>query len=1483
MTGWSEPLIPANFSLIRFGGSGARVLGLDAELLAAAMRARTGAAAPDPSIGADPNAPAAPIWTPGISPSAAALIQRALSGRPFFDSDVQLFSDLGATGDYRRLFALHTGLSMLNSLAGRAETDLNAPDRARTEAQFARGLNELEGFFSKERFDDIRLVQGDRVKAAQTTLALPSRSEDYATGLMHSGGLAAVVKGLDPEAQFTIVATSAAGTVRSIAIDLAEMGSIPRSLGNVISHINAELASAGAASRIEAVDLTPKETTTVIAGRVITSRYAGPKQHGLKVDVRAGETVAFQPAGAEPAFYALGATQSGTRLIKLSDVGGEAGQPTWYSRPAATTAPIGASVSTGWFGAGAPYSTAPAGAWEHRSNALMSDGANNFETALRAAGEAVLKLEASDGRAFTVTAGWLAEDLEAWRVRAGESEDRGILDDLAERLTQLLHEQGLAAGVEAWEDGGQLGLSVFTADGLKATGLTISERAASLDVIEPANMVGGLRENVFARRFEAGAVAGPSDLFVGDQTFVVSQGPKTHAITIAGGDSGLDATTLAQQLNDELRGRGIAASASLVDVAGTLSFRLDTLHETTSVGATLNGVLHTPTLQAPGAWATGGLPVALSGQPFGDAVRTYAVAGGSPLLAYSSALDIAIIVDTPTGQRTVNVAVSASERASDPDPAPGEWSATFQARLDAALNAAGVYVGTQGADLAQWRAGERAGHRIQSITINGDAVALSSPAPSFAFGGAFAATRSFTSAEAASGVSDTVAALASDQNVAIAFDTVWGQRTVSATLQAGDAYTLESAALRLNEALAAQGYDLGLAAVALSGGGAGLRAAAGNSHSIRAVTSINLGAVAHAVSLDPIDSASYVDDPPGAARVADRAARGASVAMAIPADSEFVAPSANATAWFPGRAFDIAVGGDAKIATARAVAAGADGAVYVLADLDGDSATSAVKGARDVALFKYDSAGKLLFSRMLGASQAANGFALAVASDGKVAVAGSVEGALSSAGLPQGGADSFVTLLDADGEELWTVRRGASAEDQANAVAFAPDGAVIVAGRTQSALGGQLALGASDGYVRGYSAAGLEMFTRQFGTGAADAASALLVRDTGAGGYDIITAGVENHRGVLRGFAYSPSSGLNVGATRDIGNLQDGAINALAADGNALYVGGEVGADRLSVGSAVRAALAGQEGFVARLHVDLATTILDRASYLGSAQNDSVKSLAVVAGEVYAAGASGGVLAGQGAAKTANAFLARLDSDGQTAWVRSFASAGGSLTLAGMAAAADAASALDVLGLPQGPVAARDPGLLVNRSALRAGDELRIGADRRRFTTIRIGAEDTLATLASQMQRAVGSAGRVVVLKEGGAERIQITANGAAAIRLEAGRDGRDALAGLGLAPGLIAAENAVGRIKSFGLELSAADLRLDSPSAVAQTKAELSAALSIVRRAYEALLNPRAKELSEEEKALEDRRAAAAGAAPEYLRAQLANYQAALARLSGG
>jgi hypothetical protein len=1476
---------PLNSAMISalFGG-GQSASGVSAELLSSWAAARAGVGADTTALTRDPKAPVAEVWTPGVSLSDQALAARALSGKAFFDPAAKLYTDLGASGDYRRLFALYTGVSTLKALAGRAvQSDLSGVERDQIGKQFSRGLAEMQAFFAKQSFDDIRVAQGDRVDAVQSTLALKRSSEDYVSGVMHRGGLYNTVAGLDPEAAFTITVTSAAGTVANVAIDLSQMGSIPRTLGAVISHINGKLAAAGAATRFEASDQTPKTTKLQFGAQVIETKYSGPKQYALKIDVRAGETIALAAAATAPAFYALGATPKGQRLIKLADVGESVGEPQWLARPAATIDPSGAHVTSGWYGAGAPYLSAPTNAVESRSPALAdATGFNTFETALRAAGEATLRLDLGDGRQVAVTAGWRAEDLEAWRVRAGEGGDRAILDDLAERLTQLLHEQGVAAGVDVWENGGACGLSVFTGGLASASKLTIAGKSAALDLVETSAMSGGLNDAAFARRFEAAGVAAAGASFVGAQTFMFARGGETQTIVIDGGTGGIDAAALAAELNTELRQRNVAAAASLVDISGALTLRVDALHGLTGVSATLNDAEIDALLQAPGAWANGGLPIAAAGSVFADSVRTYSAAS-NPLLTHTGALDVSIVVETPLGTKTVAIQVSAQERLDNPDVAAGQWSAVFQDRLDGALNEAGVYLAASGGALSTWQVAEGTGQRLASVTINGAPMLLTGAAPGFGLGGAHASARSFTSAAAASSISDDVAALLLDDSVSVTFTTVWGERTVPATLAPSDPRSLQSAALRLNEALAAQGYDLGVAAVALSGGGAGLRLVTSAFGGVRGVASVGLGAEAITATLDPIDSISHADDPIGAARVYERAGRGAAIVESTPALASSSPPSVNASSWFPGRALDIAIGGGAKTATARATATSADGAIYVLADLDGASDNIGLRGERDVALLKYDSAGKLVFTQMLGAAEAASGFALAVSADGaRVAVAGAVEGGLSGT-TARGEADAFVAVFSADGDREWVARRGADGDDQVNALAFAADGTLVAAGQTSGALPSAVSVGQRDGYVRGYSQAGAELFVKQFGTVGADAAGALLVRDNGAGGIDIITAGVENNRGVLRRFGYSAGAGFVVGASRDIGNLHEGAIAAIAAEGSSLYVAGSVGGERLNVGATARAASAGKEGFVARLDADLTSTALDRTSYLGSAQSDRVTSLAVSGGSVYAAGVTGGVIAGVGASGAETSFIARLDADGDVAWAQTIKTSGAPFALTSLAVDAGGASTLDVLGLPRGALHTFDSNPLTARSGLRAGDEFRIGAEGRGLTTIRIGDEDTLASLATAITRAVSGAGRARLVREGDVERIEITPNAGKAIRIEPGRAGREALGALGFAQGVVAV-NAKGfaGVKTYGLGLIAQDFDLSSEKRAKAATAELSAALSIIRQAYETLANPNAKEMTDAERALEARRNANSPAS-EYYSAQLANYRAALQRLGGG
>lgn len=1461
--------------------------GLDASLLTAWASAKAGVPSTDTvSIGADPDAPTPP-WTPGYTPSDGALATAALAGKAFFDPSAALYAKSSMDDDYRQLFAMYQGIKTLSSLASLAEaTDITASQLAKTQAAFSRGLAEMQDYIGEANLDGVRVAQGDRVDAAKTKLGIPKITSDYTTGMIVRGSLTSSIPGLASDATFEIVAKSLGGAERRVLIDLAEMGSLPRSLGQIVKFMNQELAAAGVATRIETVNQAPKTQNVQIGGQTVERAYTGLGQWALKIDVNAGETVSFEAPSTKPAFYAVGSSLNGSSLVKLEDTDGAAGQPMWLTRPDVTQNPIGALLATGFLGAGEPYQSAPAESWETKTRPMVSAGdTNNVEKSLKAAGEAVLKLSLEDGRQITITTGWKSKDLENWRVRAGETLEQGMLDDLAERLTQLLHEQGIAAGVDSWMAGEDGGLSVFTGDSVTVDSLTISGKAVNLEAgrAPAGGFEGGLRAGVYARAFETGVVADVGDLFTENQTFTFTLPGGAKSIVIDGDEDGVDAATLITKLNEKLQSNGIPAAASFVENAGKLKLHINALHGVTAVRATLNEAAHDGVLLAPGAWVNGGLPVAAAGEPFANALRTYQNTGASPLIANSGALDVSIVIATATGDKTVNVQVTAQERLDNPDASAGEWNAIFQNRLNAALNAAGVYVRADDSALSSFTVAEESGQRLSSVTVNGQALSFEADAPSFGYGGAFEARRSFTSANAASGVSDDVPALISNPNMSVTIDTVWGQKTISAVLEAGDPRTLEAAALRLNEALAKAGYDAGVVATNLSGGGAGLRVVTGASDTISRVREVSIGGTAHAATLDAIDAVSAADDPVGALSVAERASRNASVLAKDPftGTSIYQAPAGGPGNWFPGRDFALTLGQGAKVLAARATATGPDGAVYVIADVSGLAGDQPVKGEQDVALIKYDSAGKLMYTRTLGVSDSAEGYALAVAADGKVAVAGSVTGAMAGGDASAGKSDSFVRMYDDEGVELWTQRRGSSADDKVTALQFTSSGQLIAAGVTGAAMQGQVSAGGQDSYVRGYSATGVTLFTKQFGTIGADNASALLVRDAGGGAIDIFVGGTENNRGVVRAFTYGASTGLSVGATRDLGNFYNGGINSLAHDGTALYVGGAIGADRLEVGNAARISAAGKEGFVAKIDDGLVSTALDRTTYLGSAQNDSVTGIAIVNGDIYAMGETEGVIGGAGTAKNKSAFLTRLSDDGDVSWTRTFAGPSGTLTPTGFAVDATGASVLDRLGLPRGSIVADDATELVKRSSLRVGDYFFVGVNDRVQRRISITAKDTLQTVARKIDSALGGRGVARVVTEGSTQRIEITARDGDAVRLNPGADGKDALGGLGLIEGVIAKKtNVRGAIRTFGLGLIASDLKLTSENSITKAKADLAAATSILRQAYDALANPNAKELTAEEKALAARKNA--GSVPSYLTKQLTNYQAALARLSG-
>lgn len=558
------------------------------------------------------------------------------------------------------------------------------------------------------------------------------------------------------------------------------------------------------------------------------------------------------------------------------------------------------------------------------------------------------------------------------------------------------------------------------------------------------------------------------------------------------------------------------------------------------------------------------------------------------------------------------------------------------------------------------------------------------------------------------------------------------------------------------------------------------------------------------------------------------------------------------------------------LAEVRATQTGPDGSLYVLGEATASIDGQTLKGARDVVLQKYDSAGQLVYTRTLGAASEATASGLAVGADGRVAVVGSVTGALDQgvAGADARLSDSFVTVFDADGGELWTQRRAARAEDEATSVAFGADGSVYVGGRTKSGMPGAAGLGGWDGYLQTFSSSGLFQGVQQFGTAGEDAASRIAVE-----GSTLVVAGVENGAAIVRRYDISDPQNPVLAATRSLGALQ-GGISGVAIDGGRVIVTGSTTNATLGDGAAANSHSGGEDAFVARLDLSLNADAADRVTFIGGAGDDTAVSATVSGGKVWLTGQTD--IVGSDATQTAKGRLVRLDADtGAIEWDRAFMGEDGKVRPMTVSVASGGASVLDRLGLPQGEIAFKSSQKLVDTTSARAGDQFHIDLGGGRLRSVTIEAADTYETLAKKIVSASQNRLDVKILPTDGVSGLRITLRPSRdPIEIVAGSLGRDALEALGLSQTLV--HQTTGNTRDdraiYALRM-AADLTLTSKAGIKAAKDSVQAATLQVMAAYRKLT------------ALDDPQAAAMSNVvySEYQSKQIANYQAALLKLGGG
>lgn len=254
----------------------------------------------------------------------------------------------------------------------------------------------------------------------------------------------------------------------------------------------------------------------------------------------------------------------------------------------------------------------------------------------------------------------------------------------------------------------------------------------------------------------------------------------------------------------------------------------------------------------------------------------------------------------------------------------------------------------------------------------------------------------------------------------------------------------------------------------------------------------------------------------------------------------------------------------------------------------------------------------------------------------------------------------------AAGQSLrWIRQFGSTAPltDRAAGVATDGTGNVYVVGFTLGSLSGQTNAGDSDAFIRKYDSSGNLLWSRQFGTAGGDFASAATADASGVyvAGTTSGALGGQTAGGLSDGFLTRFDGNGNVVWTRLIGGVDIENGYAVASDGSGVYVCGDTSG--LIPG---QTAAGSSDAWVRKFD---ASGNVQWTRQFGTTAADGCKSVAVSGGSVYAAGTTNGALGPGASGGSPDVFVRLFDTAGNTVWTRQLGTSGAE---AGEAVAADA-------------------------------------------------------------------------------------------------------------------------------------------------------------------------------------------------------------------
>ncbi|MEN9855487.1 MAG: hypothetical protein RLZZ157_613 [Pseudomonadota bacterium] len=260
------------------------------------------------------------------SPPLSSLASEALNASRLIDNSLGTGAGSGVRDENdRALFIIHNGVRKLQALASAAAKDgMSAAERTRIQERITKGIAELNKHVAATKLDGALLLGGRRL-TNMTASTGDKPVNQYDSKVLVTGASGAVPPAFEGDRKFKLTVTKD-GTPTTLNIDLADMGTTTRTVGNVTNFINSKLRQAGFASEFSALEskVPPPATSSKIAP---TTPPPTKYEQRLRISQATGEQLSFGVADGDgqPALFVAGAQkidgkqQSGvTKLTNLT-------------------------------------------------------------------------------------------------------------------------------------------------------------------------------------------------------------------------------------------------------------------------------------------------------------------------------------------------------------------------------------------------------------------------------------------------------------------------------------------------------------------------------------------------------------------------------------------------------------------------------------------------------------------------------------------------------------------------------------------------------------------------------------------------------------------------------------------------------------------------------------------------------------------------------------------------------------------------------------------------------------------------------------------------------------------------------------------------------------------------------------------------------------------------------------------------------------